>query len=147
MTGLQFLYWASRQQTDQCILWPMTKNSKGYGRLSALGVKGRKAHRLAYELFVGEVKDGMVIMHTCDTPACVNPRHLVQGTPKDNTRDMISKGRAAGQLGPDIKVSIEALYKSGYSQVEVADELDISQPVVSKILISLGWRSFYRDNT
>src|SRR5690349_14618962 len=39
-----------------------------------------KVHRLAYELFVGPIPNGMVIGHFCDTPLCFNPEHLFVGT-------------------------------------------------------------------
>jgi integrase len=34
------------------------------------------------------------VLHTCDTPACVHFEHLYAGTPKDNVRDMVTRGRA-----------------------------------------------------
>lgn len=36
---------------------------------------------------------GMIVRHTCDVPSCFNPYHLVVGTFKDNTADMILRGR------------------------------------------------------
>ena len=36
---------------------------------------------------------GMCVLHRCDVPGCVNPDHLFVGTFKDNTQDMIRKGR------------------------------------------------------
>lgn len=32
-------------------------------------------------------------MHSCDTPLCVNPAHLIAGTQKQNIHDMLLKSR------------------------------------------------------
>lgn len=64
-----------------------SKNTLGYGTLC-----GEGAHRIAYRSMVGPIGSKHVL-HKCDYPPCINPRHLFLGTPKDNTRDMISKGR------------------------------------------------------
>ena len=54
----------------------------------------RRLHRVAWEAHNAEpIPEGMVVMHSCDNPACINPNHLSLGTPKDNTMDMIAKGR------------------------------------------------------
>ena len=78
-------------KTDSCWLWTAAK-TKGYGNFSINGKQGY-AHRFSYQHFIGELIKGLVVMHTCDVPWCVNPSHLVQGTYKENTVDMVIKGR------------------------------------------------------
>ena len=51
------------------------------------------AHRVAYALTYGEVPRGLVVMHTCDNPPCVNPAHLRLGTHSDNMQNAAAKNR------------------------------------------------------
>lgn len=82
---------------NACWEWQGTRNSGGYGTLSG-NENGLLAHRVAYEILVGEIPKGMFVCHKCDNPPCCNPSHLFLGTPKDNIRDMIDKGRHGDQL-------------------------------------------------
>jgi len=76
-----------------CHIWMGSdNNSQGYGRFW-LDARGQRAHRVAYEHYKGSVPKGYYVCHTCDTPSCVNPAHLVVGTPEANMRDCINKGR------------------------------------------------------
>lgn len=45
----------------------------------------------------GPVPRGSFICHSCDNTRCVNPAHLFLGTARDNTADMIAKGRGSEQ--------------------------------------------------
>jgi hypothetical protein len=69
-----------------------------------VGVGLQTTHRIAWELANGrQVPKGMDVCHTCDNPPCCNPAHLWIGTAKDNTRDMILKGRARYKAMPGEK--------------------------------------------
>lgn len=84
-------FWMSVEKGPDCWLW--TGSMAGhYGKLRG-AVAAIGAHRFSYELHHGPIPPGMVVMHSCDTPKCVNPAHLSVGTYKDNMDDMDRKGR------------------------------------------------------
>jgi hypothetical protein len=96
-------FWRRVQKTDGCWLWTGGTYSGGYGFMR--GARGRNAqnvsaHRFSYELHKGKIPKGLVVMHSCDNPACVNPNHLSVGTHKENYEDMIAKGRGADNPPP-----------------------------------------------
>lgn len=76
-----------------CWEWTKTRLPKGYGLFRVLNQK--LAHRVSYTIFHGPIFGELHVLHKCDNPPCVNPDHLFLGTPKDNTKDMIIKGRQA----------------------------------------------------
>lgn len=86
------------REVDECWEWTANKIPQGYGYIS-VGNKHKgtrkeiRAHRVSYEIAKGKLKDGQVVMHTCDNPSCVNPNHLVAGTQSENLKDMVRKGR------------------------------------------------------
>ncbi len=82
---------------SSCWEWTGNRTLDGYGVCSAGGHRAQTASRIAYELTHGAIPDGLVIMHQCDNPPCVNPSHLRAGTDLDNSRDMMSKGRHTGR--------------------------------------------------
>lgn len=69
-----------RRGKNTCWLWNGYCESSGYG-IFYVGVGGRvKAHRMAYELFVGSIPEGKSVYHTCENNSCVNPEHLLVGS-------------------------------------------------------------------
>ena len=75
-----------------CWNWTKSTNPGGYG-FFRMNHKTFLAHRVAYELLVGPIPEGLCACHHCDNPRCVNPAHLFIGTRADNNYDSIKKGR------------------------------------------------------
>jgi len=75
-----------------CHLWAGAINDDGYGWFT-VGGKNIRAHRAAYELYVGPIPAGLQVLHLCDQPSCVSAVHLFLGTPRDNQGDKALKNR------------------------------------------------------
>jgi len=73
-----------------CWVWKGKIRESGYG-IIYIKRKKLRAHRISYKTFVGELKPGWEICHTCDNKKCVNPLHLWQGTSKQNIVDRFVK--------------------------------------------------------
>lgn len=85
-----------------CWLWMGAVNSRGYGQIGvregARKTVSRSTHREIAKACLGDIPDGMMVCHTCDVKACVNPSHLYIGTALDNARDAVERGRAVNPL-------------------------------------------------
>jgi hypothetical protein len=64
----------------------------GYGRIRDESGACVQAHKAMYELMVGEVPDGMWLLHECDNPLCCNPAHMHPGTAGENRWDQFEHG-------------------------------------------------------
>ncbi len=94
------VWWNARTRFDPatgCVLWTGFADKSGYVRTHWKGSSGVLVHRIAYEQVHGIFDPSLKVCHSCDTPNCVNPKHLFLGTQKDNLRDMFAKGRARPQ--------------------------------------------------
>lgn len=80
----------------------------GYGLIRVGGRKGKllRVHRVMYVCTYGDLPNGAVVRHTCDNPKCCRPDHLRIGSPGDNSRDMVARGRSGR---PDRKLDVAAV--------------------------------------
>ena len=120
-----------------CLLWLGGTDTQGYGMLWSEG-KSWNAHRFMWFVVNGSIPRGMHVLHRCDVPLCVNPKHLWLGTHTDNMRDMHRKQRWANKLTPD---DVQSIRNCRGTQVAVAAKYGVSQSLVSRIRGGLRWRA------
>jgi len=131
-----------------CWLWIGAYSSFGYGQLwggKSFGVPGNiAAHQASWIFNRGPIPDGMVIMHKCDNPSCVNPDHLRVGTFKDNTADMLRKNRS-----PKGESSYRAILKEADIKVirdrsipikELTKRFGVTKAAIDNIRLRRSWR-------
>lgn len=77
-----------------CWIWIGKADHNGYGLFNITSTGNPvMAHRLCYELTKGEIPKGLHLLHSCDTPPCINPAHLKPGTQKKNMQECVDRGR------------------------------------------------------
>lgn len=135
-----------------CHEWTGSRNRKGYGQMR-VNKRGILAHRFSWVAAHGLIPNGLFVLHRCDNRSCVNIDHLFLGTAKDNTADMISKGRQRsanmkGEANPASKLTVAEVRNIFFDtrpQRKVAAEYGVSQIIISKIRRKLLWASATHD--
>ena len=128
-----------------CWEWMKNRNRKGYGQ-TAYGVKKVLVHRLHWKL-IHKYWPTDILLHSCDNPPCINPDHLREGSHKDNTNDMIKRGRTA--VGENVNTAkltnkkvlkIRKLWKTGkYTKYSLAERFGVSIINISCIIRRKTW--------
>lgn len=120
----------------------------GYGRITKDG-KLVRVHREMWKQHNPNEEISGVIMHTCDTPNCVNPAHLVHGTQAENIADMVAKGRRVtvkGSAQKDAKLTesdisvIRTLLASGVSGYRISKQFKVSEQTIRFIKQGKTWK-------
>lgn len=134
---------------DGC--WEISSHKSGksgYVYLWRNGVGNIAAHRYVYEMWIGEIPDGMVVMHKCDNRICINPDHLTLGTQEDNMHDCTDKNRRPlGDRNGQSKLTwddvwvIRQRHKDGETGNSIARSIGMSKAQVNKIINNKSWRS------
>ena len=114
--------------------------------MASFNSKNRYLHQLSYEAHFKKIPHGMVIRHKCDNPSCFNPDHLILGTKKDNTKDMIKRGRASNwddRNGKRFKLSqkqYEDIMESSESSYTLSKKYPVSSVQIRRLKSgSRGW--------
>lgn len=142
--------WSVQQRLDHytipealtgCHLCWAAPSRDGYAHLRAHG-KTQLAHRLSWTIHKGPIPIGLLVLHRCDTPACVNPDHLFLGTDATNNADKTAKNRQA--RGERMKRGMTAerallVFRDKSSRDVVAARYSISIATVQSIKTGRSW--------
>lgn len=118
------------------------RNGYGHARISG---KDYNAHRLSYELHVGIIPAGAHVLHSCDVPHCVNPKHLRLGTHQENMAECRDRGRNSRKLTEDQVREIKAAFAgitgkvpNGFNQ-RLADKYGVKDKTIWEVRVGQNW--------
>ena len=147
-TPVSTRFWAKVvKQKGGCWIFTSTHGGTDYGMLSVSSGEEYLAHRISWEIHNGKIPNGLLVLHHCDVPKCVNPDHLYLGTRQQNMDDMVSRGRSVtGEKHPNHKLTrtqiktIRERYSTGkYSQQSLADSFGVHQTNIGFIVRNKTW--------
>lgn len=102
---------------------------------------------MAYELFIGEIPQGKLVLHKCGTKKCVNPSHLYAGSHHDNMQDAIRMkenafGERAGSsvLNQSQVIQIRELSRQGRSLKSLSRLFNCSIYAVRAVIYGRTWK-------
>lgn len=147
----RFLAFVLPEPNSGCWLWVgghYHRRNHQYGKFS-LRNKTVLAHRASWMIFRGRIPGTRIVRHKCDNATCVNPDHLALGSHKDNTQDMIVRGRdlrcrdsRRGERSNFAKLTVDdirAIRLDVRPQREIAAEYGVCQSAVSLIKQRRNW--------
>lgn len=115
---------------DECWEWQGAITKRGYGNFRYKN-SPVYTHRVAWQLTNGFIPDGKYILHNCDNPKCVNPKHLRVGTQQDNVTDMVKRNRnAKGQKNGMAKLTDEIVLKI----IQLWNNSKLTAPQIAKVM-------------
>lgn len=139
------------ERQGECLIYMGGKNPKGYGQFSNPWTIS--AHRFSWIAEKCPIPKGLMVLHNCDMPSCCEITHLRLGTAKENTADMISRGRAKGAKNPlkgennpvskitdQQAIEIAQLISQGLTGIQISKKLNISLWIVQDIRCKRTWK-------
>ncbi len=130
---------------DKCWPWKLKKEKDGYCRIKYPVNGERRVHRIAWTIKYGPIPTGLSVLHHCDNPTCCNPKHLFLGTPGDNSKDMVKKGRqpkgeknGGSKLTEEQVTEIRSYVRDGIKLNTIACTFDVTKGHISNITRAKG---------
>lgn len=133
-------------ETDDCLLWPHSLNTPGYGQLGLGNKVVGQVHVLACEHHHGLRPEGMQVAHSCGNRPCMNGRHLRWATPVENAADRVEHGTdLRGEKSPAARLTeaqvhaIRHAHTLGITAVTLAAEYGVARRTINSIWQRKSW--------
>lgn len=122
------------------------------GTYAVINLCGRNypAHRIAFQVYNGDIPDGYFVAHKCDNKQCVNPAHLEVATAGKNTRDAFKRGlvwirkgdksASAKMTEAQVIEAFEEARKTGHGYRRIAKRLGLPPSALKDALAGRSWQ-------
>lgn len=118
--------------------YPKIRRNNKYLRLS----------RYIYKQKYGFIDNSKFVMHECDNPSCINPKHLKLGTHQENMDDRQNKNRQpyGENNGSSILTEIQVheicklLEEKKYTQKYIGSKYNVNNSTISNIVRGAAWK-------
>jgi len=136
---------------NECWGWKGYHFNNGYAGFKSKG-KWFKAHRFSWELHFGNITEGLIVGHHCDSRECSNPKHIFLGTYAHNSKDMVRKDRQAKgsrnggsynaikKLDEEQVKEIKMMLKNGLNGKDISSKTGASKTQVCRIKLGKHWK-------
>ena len=138
-------FWDKVEKTDTCWNWTASSADGRYGQFKYNGTMVL-AHRLSWKLHNGPIPEGKHVLHKCNNPRCVNPKHLYIGTHTDNMRDKFKDGTSfrgknhpLARLTEETVKTIKWLISRGAMQKDLAVIYGVAPNTISEVNSGRTW--------
>jgi hypothetical protein len=135
------------KQPNGCWVYQGTATRTGHTTFYYNGAIQGSAHRVAYEVWVGDIPARRYVLHRCENKMCVNPDHLYLATFTEVMKIRDEAGNSIrGRRNPKAKLTLAQVAEirrrstSGEALKPIADDFGVSRSTVSQIKHGNIWK-------